>query len=371
MITPAISVLSAVEGLTTVQAGFAPYVMPIAIGILVGLFAIQARGTARVGAAVRPDHAVLFRRPSRCSASSTSSTRPSDHPRDDQSAERGRFLPRPTAARLPRHGLGRAGGDRRRGALRRHGPFRAQADRRLLAVLRHARPDAQLYGAGRDAPVAGPGRGASRRVKNPFFFLAPETLRLPLVILATLATIIASQAVISGAFSVTQQAIQLGFIPRLRIPTPAKRPPGQIYIPVINWALMVMVILLVLFFQHLVEPRRRLWHRRHRRDVHRHLPARRRPVLAVEVEAVAGDAAARHLLPGRHRLFRRQPASRCPTAAGSRCWSASIAFTLLTTWAQGPQADDRADERGGHADRDLHQVGRHQRRPASPAPRCS
>ena len=74
-------------------------------------------------------------------------------------------------------------------------------------------------------------------------------MRLPLVILATLATIIASQAVISGAFSVTQQAMQLGFIPRLHIRHTSEAAVGQIYIPVINWALMVMVILLVLFFQ--------------------------------------------------------------------------------------------------------------------------
>jgi KUP system potassium uptake protein len=89
---------------------------------------------------------------------------------------------------------------------------------------------------------------AQQVVKNPFFFLASETFRLPLVILATLATIIASQAVISGAFSVTQQAIQLGFIPRLRILHTSASAAGQIYIPVINWALMVMVILLVITF---------------------------------------------------------------------------------------------------------------------------
>jgi KUP system potassium uptake protein len=86
-------------------------------------------------------------------------------------------------------------------------------------------------------------------VKNPFFFLAPEAWRLPLVLLATAATIIASQAVISGAFSVTQQAIQLGFIPRLRITHTSESAAGQIYIPVINWALMIMVILLVLTFR--------------------------------------------------------------------------------------------------------------------------
>src|SRR3546814_267783 len=85
-------------------------------------------------------------------------------------------------------------------------------------------------------------------IQNPFFYLASDAFRLPLVILATMATVIASQAVISGAFSVTQQAIQLGFMPRLRITHTSASAAGQIYIPVINWALMVMVILLVLMF---------------------------------------------------------------------------------------------------------------------------
>jgi len=90
---------------------------------------------------------------------------------------------------------------------------------------------------------------AIETVKNPFFYLAPEAYRLPLVIIATLATIIASQAVISGAFSVTQQAMQLGFIPRMRIQHTSASAHGQIYIPVINWALMVMVMVLVITFQ--------------------------------------------------------------------------------------------------------------------------
>ena len=91
--------------------------------------------------------------------------------------------------------------------------------------------------------------GAAQAIRNPFFLLAPEVARLPLIILATLATIIASQAVISGAFSVTKQAIHLGFVPRLRICHTSEAAAGQIYIPVINWALMAMVILLVLVFR--------------------------------------------------------------------------------------------------------------------------
>ncbi len=96
--------------------------------------------------------------------------------------------------------------------------------------------------------MAQPAAQALETVKNPFFFLAPEQFRLPLVLLATAATIIASQAVISGAFSVTHQAIQLGFIPRLRITHTSESAAGQIYIPVVNWFLMIMVILLVLTF---------------------------------------------------------------------------------------------------------------------------
>jgi len=90
---------------------------------------------------------------------------------------------------------------------------------------------------------------AAEAIENPFFVLAPEMLRLPLVILATAATFIASQAVISGAFSITHQAIQLGFIPRLSIHHTSEEEAGQIYIPSINWALMVAVIILVLFFK--------------------------------------------------------------------------------------------------------------------------
>src|SRR3546814_2888062 len=86
-------------------------------------------------------------------------------------------------------------------------------------------------------------------LESPFYMLAPDSLQLPLVFLATAAAIIASQAVISGAFSVTQQAIQLGFIPRLRIEHTSAATAGQIYIPLINWLLMAMVVLLVLFFQ--------------------------------------------------------------------------------------------------------------------------
>jgi KUP system potassium uptake protein len=92
-------------------------------------------------------------------------------------------------------------------------------------------------------------RDGTQALESPFYLLAPVWLQLPLVILATAAAVIASQAVISGAFSVTQQAIQLGFVPRLRIEHTSASTAGQIYIPLINWMLMTMVIILVLFFR--------------------------------------------------------------------------------------------------------------------------
>jgi len=103
---------------------------------------------------------------------------------------------------------------------------------------------------GQGAMILGLGdASAAEAIKNPFFFMAPEVMRLPLVFLATAATFIASQAVISGAFSVTHQAIQLGFVPRLSILHTHQHHQGQIYIPLVNWVLCVAVILLVLFFR--------------------------------------------------------------------------------------------------------------------------
>ena len=86
-------------------------------------------------------------------------------------------------------------------------------------------------------------------VENPFYLMAPDWARLPLVFIATAATIIASQAVISGAFSVTHQAVQLGFLPRIRTEHTSAKAAGQIYIPAVNWGLLVMVVLLVLGFR--------------------------------------------------------------------------------------------------------------------------
>ncbi len=247
MITPAISVLSAVEGLTTVNAGLAPFVVPIAIAILVGLFAIQSRGTARVGLLFGPVMLFYFavlavlgvmhimKDPAVITAMLNPLNAYYFFSADFMRAfiAMGSVVLAVTGAEALYADMGHFG----------RKPIRVSW---LYFVL----PALLLNYMGQGAMIlsAAP-HEALAKVKDPFFYLAPDALRLPLVLLATAATIIASQAVISGAFSVTQQAIQLGFIPRLRITHTSESAAGQIYIPIINWALMTMVIILVLTFR--------------------------------------------------------------------------------------------------------------------------
>ncbi len=247
MITPAISVLSAVEGLETVNTGLAPFVIPIALGILVGLFAIQSRGTARVGMMFGPVMLVYFgalavlgvlhimARPQIIVAMI--------NPMNAASF----FLEQPMKAFLAMGSV----------VLALTGAEALYADmghfgRRPIkfAWLYFVLPALLLNYMGQGAMLLSmPAHLVGTAVRDPFFYLASDAWRLPLVLLATAATIIASQAVISGAFSVTQQAIQLGFVPRLRIAHTSESAAGQIYIPLVNWALMVMVLLLVVTFQ--------------------------------------------------------------------------------------------------------------------------
>ncbi len=246
MITPAISVLSAVEGLTTVNAGLEAFVIPIAVAILIGLFAIQSHGTARVGLMFGPVMIIYFL---------TIAVLGIMHIVDDPSVIVAMLNPLNAyyffAADFVRAFIAMGsvvlavtGAEALYADMGHFGrkPIRTSW---LYFVL----PALLLNYMGQGAMIlsAAP-HEALAKVKDPFFYLAPDMLRLPLVLLATAATIIASQAVISGAFSVTQQAIQLGFVPRLRIAHTSESAAGQIYIPAINWALMTMVIVLVLTF---------------------------------------------------------------------------------------------------------------------------
>ena len=246
MITPAMSVLSAVEGLTVVDSGFTPFVLPIAVLILIGLYMIQSVGTARVGAFFGPIMMVYF-----LTLTVLGLINILDHPQVLVALNPWYALQFFVTDKLLAFlALGSV-------VLAVTGAEALYADmghfgRKPIGLswLVFVLPALMINYLGQGAMILSlDGATAAEVIKNPFFFLAPEMFRLPLVILATMATIIASQAVISGAFSVTQQAIQLGFIPRLAIKHTSAAAHGQIYIPVVNYALMVMVIILVLTFR--------------------------------------------------------------------------------------------------------------------------
>ncbi|MEA1071985.1 potassium transporter Kup [Sphingomonas sp. LY160] len=240
IITPAISVLSAVEGLTVAEARLAPLILPISIGILIGLFLIQARGTAKVGLLFGPIILVYF-----ATLAVLGVTNIAAHPQIFGALNPywavNFFAIDPTKAFLA---LGSV-------VLAVTGAETLYADmghfgRKAIGLswLTLVYPCLMLCYFGQGALLL----TNPEAVQNPFFYMAPEWARLPLVGIATLATIIASQAVISGAFSVTRQAVQLGFLPRLSIRHTSAKAAGQIYIPIVNWTLLAMVVLLVVGF---------------------------------------------------------------------------------------------------------------------------
>jgi KUP system potassium uptake protein len=241
MITPAISVLSAVEGLTVVEARLEPLVIPISIAILVGLFFVQSRGTARVGAVFGPVVLVYM-----AVLATLGIGNIVNHPEvlgalNPIWAVRF-FVHDPATAFLAMGSV----------FLAVTGAETLYADmghfgRRAVGFswLGVAYPCLMLNYLGQGALLL----GDPSAVRNPFYLMAPEWARLPLVFIATAATIIASQAVISGAFSITHQAVQLGFLPRLRTLHTSEKAAGQIYIPAVNWGLLIMVIALVFGFR--------------------------------------------------------------------------------------------------------------------------
>jgi KUP system potassium uptake protein len=241
MITPAISVLSAVEGLTIVSPGLAPLVLPIAIVILVGLFVVQSYGTARVGAMFGPIVLVYFATLATLGVSNILV-----HPEivgalsPHWAVQFFLYDPRLAFLAMGSVFLAVTGAETLYADMGHFG--RKAVGISWLALVY---PCLVLNYLGQGALLLGnPGA-----VENPFYLMAPDWARLPLVFIATAATIIASQAVISGAFSVTQQAVQLGFLPRLRIEHTSAKAAGQIYIPAVNWGLLVMVIVLVIGFR--------------------------------------------------------------------------------------------------------------------------
>jgi KUP system potassium uptake protein len=241
VITPALSVLSAIEGIKLVTASFDPYVVPLTVVILLALFAVQSRGTARVAALFGPIMTVWF------GVIAIAAIGPIlRHPEVLFALN-----PMHAVAFMLRHGiigfvtlgavfLAVTGAEALYADLGHFGKRPIQTAW-LFIVL----PSLALNYLGQGALLI----GDPRRVENPFFLMFPDWALLPMVSLATVATVIASQAVITGAYSLTRQAIQLGLLPRFEIRHTSEAHSGQIYIPRINMLLLVAVTLLVLMFR--------------------------------------------------------------------------------------------------------------------------
>ena len=241
MITPAISVLSAIEGIEVATPRFGPYVVPLTVAILVLLFLFQRRGTARVGAVFGPVILLWFSTLAVLGVAS--------------------ILREPgvLAAFNPLHAVRFFQANGLAGYLVLGAVFLvATGGEALYADLGHfGEPPIQIDWFTVVAPsllLNYFGQGAlllrdPAAAQNPFYRLVPEWGLYPLVVLATMATVIASQAVISGVFSLTRQAVQLGYATRMEIVHTSPREIGQIYVPLANWGLMAATIALVLGFR--------------------------------------------------------------------------------------------------------------------------
>ncbi|MCA3219269.1 MAG: potassium transporter Kup [Burkholderiales bacterium] len=240
VITPAISVLSAVEGLEVVSPQFKSLVIPLTLAILVALFSAQRLGTASMGRWFGPVMLLWFG-----SLALLGLLHIARNPQVLQALVPLHAIafavenPQLLLAVLGAVFLAVTGGEALYADLGHFGrrPIR-------LAWFWIVMPALALNYFGQGALVL----ADPKAVENPFFLLAPELLQLPLVVLAAAATVIASQAVISGAFSLTAQAVRLGYIPRMDVRFTSKTSAGQIYVPLINWALLAVVIALVLAF---------------------------------------------------------------------------------------------------------------------------
>jgi KUP system potassium uptake protein len=241
VITPAISVLSAVEGLEVISPAFAKGVVPITLVILFGLFALQKHGTAGIGKFFGPFTIVWFGVLALLGVSQIVT-----HPGILWALSPHYALlfmwhnPGITFIILGAVVLCVTGAEALYADLGHFGkkPIR-------LAWFAIVMPSLVLNYFGQGALLL----NNPAAVKNPFYMMAPDWALIPLVVLATMATVIASQALITGAFSVTKQAIQMGYLPRLRIEHTSVRDTGQIYMPFVNWGLFVTIVLAVVMFR--------------------------------------------------------------------------------------------------------------------------
>lgn len=241
VLTPAISVLSAIEGTEVVSKNFTPYVLPLTITILIALFVFERKGTAIVGGLFGPIMLIWF------SAIGL------------MGLYQIQAAPEILAALNPMHAIG---------FMTKDSAIAFVVTGSIFLVLTGAEALYADMGHFGIKPIKFAwfflvmpclllnyfGQGAMflhhpETISNPFFLMVPKTFTLTLVILATIATVIASQACISGAYSMTSEAILLGFLPRMKILFTSEREKGQIYIPFINWVLCFIVIGIVLAFQ--------------------------------------------------------------------------------------------------------------------------
>lgn len=241
VITPAISVLSAVEGLEVVSPHFRQYVIPLTLVVLFCLFAVQKRGTSGIGKFFGPVTLLWF-----LTIAVLGLSHIVTHPEI-------------LWALSPHHAVGFIWAHPRisfiilgavvlcvTGAEALYADLGHFGKRPIrLAWFGVAMPALTLNYFGQGALLL----AEPEAVKNPFFMMAPEWALVPLVILATMATVIASQALITGAFSVTKQVIQLGYLPRLNILHTSVRDTGQIYMPLVNWGLFTAIVLAVVMFR--------------------------------------------------------------------------------------------------------------------------
>jgi KUP system potassium uptake protein len=241
VITPAISVLSAVEGLEVVSPAFKKYVIPLTIVILFGLFAVQKRGTSGIGKFFGPITVVWF-----AAIAALGVYHIAEHPEIMWAISPHyavMFMVNETAITFLILGavvLCVTGGEALYADMGHFGkkPIR-------IAWFFVVMPSLTLNYFGQGALLL----SDPSAVANPFFNMAPDWLLVPLVILATAATVIASQALISGAFSVTKQVVQMGFLPRLQVLHTSVKDTGQIYIPFVNWGLFAVIVLAVMMFK--------------------------------------------------------------------------------------------------------------------------
>ena len=241
IITPAISVLSAVEGISVATPQFEKFIIPITIGVLVGLFLIQKQGTGRVGKLFGPITMVWFITLAIMGGLSIAQTPVVLKALNPMYALMFAVEhPGSMFILLSAVFLALTGGEALYADM---GHFGAKAVR--IAWYGLVCPSLVLNYFGQGALVL---RDAAA-VKNPFFLMAADGFLIPLVVLATAATVIASQATISGAFSITQQASRLGFLPRVNVRHTSDRERGQIYIGSVNWIMLIGVIMLVLEFR--------------------------------------------------------------------------------------------------------------------------